>query len=150
MIHPYTKAFMQCIDRKKSLHLRTELIRRRAKTNWQITSMLEVTVIAFYIIWTPYYATCINAFTIDKIPCSYFWFCINLCLLYPLINPVVYYIFNSNYRQGFREVLCCPWPCSNKCSDCFHLSTSPKGENNVDNAEQVNNAMENVGLEEHR
>ena len=64
------------------------------------------------------------------ISCSYYWFCINLPLLYPVLNPVVYYIFNLKYRQGFRELLCGPWPCINKC---FQPSVPPQGESNVEN-----------------
>ena len=148
----YSSIIFFLYRQKNNLHLGTEVIKRRAKTNRQITRMLVTIVVAFYIAWTPLYVVyCINSFihTI-KIPCFYFWFCSNLPLLYPVVNPVVYYIFNSNYRQGFREVLCCPWPCSTNCNDCFHSSTSPEGENNVDNAEQVNNAMENIELQEHR
>ena len=136
---------------KNNLQLATDVIQRRAKTNQQITRMLVIVVVAFYFVWISYHVVYyISVFTISKIPCSYFFFCINLPLLYPVINPVVYYIFNSNYRQGFRELLCCPLSCINKCNDCFHSSTSPQGENNFDNPGQVNNAMENIELQGHR
>ena len=114
--------------------------------------MLVIIVVAICIVWIPFYVMyCIGVFTIGKIPCSYYWFCLNIPLLYPVVNPVVYYIFNAKYRQGFRELLCFPWPCANKCNGCIRSSTSPQGGNNVENyAGQVNNAMENIELQEHR
>ena len=136
---------------KNNLQLATEAIKRRAKTNQQITRMFVIVVVAFYLVWIPYRIVyCISIFTIGKIPCSYFFFCINFPLLYSVVNSVVYYIFNSNYRQGFRELLCCQWPCSNKYNDCFHPSASPQGESNVHYASQVNNVTENIELQEHR
>ena len=148
----YSSILFFLYRRKNNLDLGTEVIRRRVKINQQITRMLVIIVAAFYIVWTPFYVVyyIISFMHSIKISCFYFSFCSNLPLLYPVVNPVVYYIFNANYRQGFRELLCCPWPCSTKCNDCFHSSTSPEGENNVDNAGQVNNAMENIELQEHR
>ena len=113
--------------------------------------MLVIIIAAFYAVWIPFHVGYSIFYIMPTIKMSFFysWFSDKLRLLYPVVNPVVYYIFNSNYRQGFRELLCCPWSCSNKCNDCFHSPTSPQGENNVDNAEQVNNDMENIELQEH-
>ena len=147
----YSGIILFLYRKKDNFHLQTEVIKRRAKTNRQTTRMLVIVVVAFYFVWIPYYVVyyCISvSYTIKK-PCSYYLFCLNLPLLYPVVNLVVYYIFNSNYRQGFRELLRCLWPCANKCNDYFHPSTSPEGENNVYNVGQVNNAMENIKLREH-
>ena len=133
---------------KNNLHLATEVVKLRAKENRQVTRMLVITVVAFYIVWTPYHVVDCIVVNIPSIktPCLYYWFCVQCPLLYPVVNPVVYYIFNSNYRQGFRELLCRPWPFSNRCNDCFHSSVSPQGENSVDNTEQVNNSVDNIEL----
>ena len=134
--------------KNNNLQLATEVIQRRAKINQQITRMLVIVVVAFYFVWIPYHVVYfLSAFSV-KISCSYYWFCINLPFLYPVLNPVVYYIFNSNYRQGFRELLCCPWPCANKCKECLQPAVSPQGENSVENTGQVNNATENIELQE--
>ena len=148
----YSSIILFLHRQKNNLHLATEVIKLRAKENRQVTRMLVIIVVLFYAVWTPYHvAYGISKLTpFVKIPCLYFWLCDELPLLYPVVNPVVYYIFNANYRQGFREVLCCPRSCSKRCNDCFHSSVSPQDENNVDNAEQMNNAMENIELQENR
>ena len=140
----YSSIIIFLYREKNNLHLASEIIKLRAKENRQITRMLVIIVVAFYVMWTPFHvAYGITTLTPSvQIPCLYFWFCVKLPFLYPVVNPVVYYIFNSNYRQGFRELLCCPWPCYNKSNVCFYPSTSTQGENNVDNAEQIN--MENI------
>ena len=33
-------------------------------------------------------------------------------VLYPVLNPIIYYVFNEKYRRGTQELLCCPGPCS--------------------------------------
>ena len=115
----YSSILFFLYRRKNNLDLGTEVIRRRVKTNQQISRMLVIIVAAFYIVWTPFYVVyyIISFMHSIKISCFYFSFCSNLPLLYPVVNPVVYYKFNANYRQGFRELLCCPWPCSTKCNE---------------------------------
>ena len=148
----YSSIIIFLFREKNNLHLASEIIKLRAKENRQIIRMLVTIVVAFYVVWTPFHVTYGISILIPtvKIPCLYILFCVRIPLLYAVVNPVVYYIFNSNYRQGFRELLYCPWSCFNNCNDCFHPSIAPQGENNVHNAEQVNDAMENIELQEHR
>ena len=70
------------------LHLGTEVIKRRAKTNRQITRMLVIIVVTFYIVWTPFHVVYYISIFAIKIPYPYFLFCIDLPLLYPVVNPV--------------------------------------------------------------
>ena len=133
-----------------NLHMANEIVRKRESRNRKIAYMLVTIVVVFYVVWIPLYVVgiCLYLKPHIKLPCIYLWLTGKLPLLYPVINPVVYYIFNEQYHQGFRELLCCPWSCINKCKKCFQPSVSPQGENNAHNAEQVNNDMENIELEE--
>ena len=145
----YSSIILFLYRQKNNLHLATEVIKLRAKENRQITRMLVIIVVAFYTVWIPFNIVyhMFTSMPTTEIQCFYYWFCVDIVpLLYPMVNPAVYYIFNSNYRRGFRELFCCPWPCSNKCNDCFHSLVAPQDENIVGNAEQVNNAMENIEL----
>ena len=144
----YSSIIISLHRQKKSLHLANEIIKKRESRYRKIAYMLVTIVIVFYVVWIPYH---VNGYYVVskphiKLPCLLLWFALKIPLLYPVINPVVYYIFNEEYRQGFRELLCCPWPCVNKCNNCFRASVSPLAANNVHNAEQVNDAMEIVEL----
>ena len=133
-----------------NLHLANEMMRKRENRNRKIAYMLVTIVVLFYVVWIPFHVQ--RFYRVFKphirLPCFFHWLAIRLPLLCPVINPVVYYIFNEEYRQGFRELLCCPWLCANKCKECFQRSVPPQGENNVHNAEQVNDGMENLELQE--
>ena len=121
---------------KNSLHLATEVIRKRARRNRKITLMLVTMVVIFYAIWIPHN---VYRFVLDyrlfryesRFPCVFEWLALKLPgVLYPVVNPVLYYMFNDKYRRGFIELLCFPWP-DNKCSNCVQPSVPPQGENNV-------------------
>ena len=139
----YSSIIFSLHRRIKHLHLANEIIKKRESKNRKIAYMLVTIVVVFYIVWIPY-AIAHNIW----LSCFTLWLALMFPLLYPLVNPLVYYIFNEEYRQGFRELLCCPWPCANKCKECFQPSVSPQRENNAHNAEQVNNVMENIELQE--
>ena len=135
---------------KSNLHLAIEKIQRRAKENRQVTHMLVIIVVVFYVVWIPHHVYMIMLFTKDMVTmsCLFIWLSnFFICLFYPVVNPVVYYIFDTNYRQGFRELLCCSWPCSNKCKECFQPSVPPQCERViVHNAALVNSVFENIEL----
>ena len=144
----YSSIVISLHRKKKSLHMANEVIKIRAKENRQITYMLVVIVVVFYIAWIPpnVVASVFYIKPTTRLPCFSLWLAdMVLPLLYPVVYPAVYYTFNEQYRQGFRELLCCPWPCANKCKECFQPSVSPQGENNVHKAGQVN--MENTELQ---
>ena len=129
----YSSIITSLHRQKNNLHLANEMIRKRVIMNRKIAYMLVTIVVVFYIVWIPFYVSRFYRFFKPHIrfPCFFHWLAYRLPLMYPLVNPVVYYIFNKEYRQGFRELLCCPWPCANKCKECFQPSVSPLGENNV-------------------
>ena len=146
----YTSVIISLHRKKNNLHLANEIIKKRESRNRKIAYMLVNVVVVFYVVWIPYHVESYHYYIKPhiRLPCISNWLAIRLPLLYPVINPVVYYIFNEEYRQGFRELLCCPWPCINRCKECFQPSVSPQGANSVHNAEQVNDAMENIELQE--
>ena len=100
-----------------SHHLSSDAQRRRAAKNKNITLMLIIVVAVFFIAWTPHYVF----FFQQNYPLGHMWSCeamrrLTLAFkymtyIYTAVNPLVYYTFNSTYRQGFHDLLRCPWPC---------------------------------------
>ena len=146
----YSSIIISLHRRIISLHLANEIIRKRESRNRQIAYMLVTIVVVFYVVWIPFYVVDTYHYLKPhvKLPCIFTWLAHRLPFLSPVVNPVVYYIFNEKYREGLRELLCCPWTCANKCKQCFQPLISPQGENNVHNAEQVNDHFDNIELEE--
>ena len=103
-----------CLYRQKChLNLATEQIRRRAIKHRRITWMLLTVVILFYLVWIPGFSVEV-IFHLNsnvKLPCIYNWFAEHATIpLYPAVNPIVYYIYNDKYRQGFKDLLCFCYP----------------------------------------
>lgn len=134
---------------KNNLHLANEVVQMRARENRQAACMLVIIVVVFYVVWVPYHVAYFLYFLLNstrRLPCYVTLLIDKLPFLHSVVNPVVYYVFNENYRKGFRDLLCCPWPCINKCNDCFqpresHLSKRT-GFRNADNV------MESIELRE--
>mgnify|MGYP001792636359 CR=1 FL=1 len=108
----YSSVVVRLYRQKYQFNLATEQIRRRNKNNRRITWMLLTVIILFYLIW-------IQAFSVNFIflkdnvmlPCIYTWSSKGAILpLYTAVNPVVYYIYNDKYRQGFKDLLCFCYP----------------------------------------
>ena len=101
-------------------HLPSETQLARAKENRKITVMLVAVMVLFFTSWTPFYIYFfIHYYFPDvNVPCGtkakLYWSSRYVNYIYTAINPSVYYVFNTNYRQGFQELLC-----SSRCS-CFH------------------------------
>ena len=105
----YLKMAIFLYRQKNSLHLASEVVKKRAKRNRKIITMLIIIVILFYVVWIPDYVMVFlyykNHFSI---PCLYVWFsAVVLPITYPVINPIVYFVFIEKYRQGLRKILCC-------------------------------------------
>ena len=109
----YSSIIISLHKQKNNLILANEMIRKRQSINRKIAYMLVTIVVVFYIVWIPFHVERFYRFFKPhiRLPCFFRWLAHTLPLLYPVINPVVYYTFNEQYRQGFRELLCCPWPC---------------------------------------
>ena len=134
---------------KMDLHLASETVRLRAKENRKITSMLVLMVIAFYLVWIPFHVY--NFQEKDVVNhCSWDWpkwIAGTLSLFYTVINSLVFVIFNETFREGCRELLCCPWFCT-KCNACSLTSFPREGHaNSAPHSNQQNHAVENVELQ---
>ena len=140
---------------ENNLHFTTEILRKRAKQNHQITFMLLTIVIIVYAVLIPLYVMDFlfllkSGIRLSFIPCFLSWIGYSFipCVYSrSVVNPTVYLVFNEQYRQGFQDILCLSWPCSQRCSNSLQ-PIPPLGQNNLYNISQVNNAPENIDLNE--
>ena len=131
----YSSIVVHLYRQKIQLNLATEHIRKRAKMNRRITWMLLTVVIVFYLVWIQSNFLDLSfVFSGNKflaLPCLYTWVVYEAILpFYSVVNPVVYYIFNQNYRQGFKDLLCC------------RREVTVQSTNRDENARQINYAIE--------
>ena len=146
----YSSIIVYLYRQKNKLHLETDIVRERAKRNRKITLMLVIVVVIFYVIWIPYNLASFTLFVtpgIITLPDNFVWIAgWFLPMLYPVANPVVYYIFNDKYRQGFKKLFCCGWRSKDKRGNCSEL-VPPYGEQNVYDTRQANAIVENIELQ---
>ena len=104
----YLKLSVFLFRQKNSLHLASEVVKKRAKRNRKIITMLIIIVILFYVVWIPFFVMMI--FYHKRLPCVYVWLAYTILpILNPVVNPVVYFVFNVKYCQGFMKLLSCLW-----------------------------------------
>ena len=146
----YASIIVFLYRQKDNRHLASEITLRQARTNRKVFSMLVSVVMVFYSVWIPYHVErFIHFFRPNiKVSCVFFWTTnIFLNLLYPSVNPVIYYVFNEKYCHGFQELLRCHWSCSDTCGDCLHTSEISHSENNAPaDAAQMSDGVENTKL----
>ena len=146
----YSSTVIFLYRQKNNLHFTTEILRKRAKRNRQITFMLLTIVIIVYAVLIPLYVMDFLFLLKSgvRLPCALSWIGYSFIpCIYSVVNPIVYLVFNEQYRQGFKEILCLSWPCSHRCNDCLQAAP-PLGHDNVHNIGQVNIAPENIELSE--
>ena len=102
------------LKRQKALRHNTKEQRKiRGRENRKVIIMLVAVVFLFILAWTPfqiYFVMWLFVYNI-KSPCwldKFLYFSDFLSFSYTALNPIIYYKFNENYRQGFREILRCP------------------------------------------
>lgn len=104
---------------QRNVVVQSEVVRRRAMENRQITFMLITVVVLFFMIWAPYHVYTFLSFLNPEYvrrSCTFLWMAYNFPLLYTITNPFIYYIFNKKYRKGFQRILCSPCAqCKNVC-----------------------------------
>ena len=108
----YSVIIVSLHRQKGRLQFASDERQRRAKENKLVTYMLLTVVIVFLITWTPFNIYWfLRAYIWSyKRPCDsrHLIFTANfLIYAHPSINPIIYGVFNENYRRGFRELLCC-------------------------------------------
>ena len=114
----YTGIVVLLNRQQKNIVMQSEIVRRRAMENRQVTYMLITVVVLFFAVWAPYHVYTFLSFLKPAFvgrSCTFLWIAYNFPLLYTITNPFIYYIFNKKYRQGFKALLC--WPCI-KCEIC--------------------------------
>ena len=118
----YTSIIIFLYRQKSQIHgLAPEAHVLRARENRRVTGMLVVIVVVFFSVWIPHYISVFLYFLKPEtqVSCFIIWFGRYLRFSYIAINPIIYYIFNENYRQGFRELLSRLWPCNSRFSECY-------------------------------
>ena len=93
---------------KKNIHLASEIIQQRAKENRRITCMLVFVVVVFYAVWFTF-GLLFPIYILDGenviSSCSLSWIVVYvLPIIYPILNPVIYYAFNEEFRKGIRKL----------------------------------------------
>ena len=107
--------------RKRKLQLADAQRKRREKRNRRIVFLLVSLVAVFILSWTPY-SIFIFLYLFHPVVILYsdhysrFYFAALFCSLsFTAINPCLYYIFNKNYRLGFKKCLSCIRPFCGLC-----------------------------------
>ena len=104
----YSVIIFSLVRQNPTVAFPTQERKQRAKENRQVALMSFVVVVVFIVTHAPYniylfllFAK-LKAFTLQSplILVSYF-----LSLTCPAANPLVYFIFNEKYREGFRKIL---------------------------------------------
>ena len=95
-------------QQQKELRLRPCRITQRVKQNRKIALMLVSVVVVFVAVWLLLYVKYSLRYFSDppvEMPLDLRWIANNVPMLYPVINPVIYYVFNRKYRQGFNSLV---------------------------------------------
>ena len=145
----YSSIIIFLHKRKSSIHMASEIVKRRAKENRKVTCMLIIVVIVFCVVWIPNHVRFFILYFRPnlKLPYSFLSIANGLPSFYTAINPVVYFVFNEKYHRGFKELLCCLWPCNKKCC---HSSIAPLSEDVIQGQKQAENPREHIELREQR
>lgn len=93
-----------------SLQLAPDAVRQRAKENRKVTFLSLTIVAVFAAVWAPTWVLCFakqyKGIIVNSCVLKALW---SFTLYFPFthcaINPLVYYKFNDNYRQGFKELI---------------------------------------------
>ena len=97
------------------LDLKSKLTRNSAKANGRVANVMVAVIIVFYLLWiTDSTLYAVEIFFIHvEIPCFLSWFGhVPLQMIYPIINPIIYYMFDKKYQQTFRNLLRYPRICN--------------------------------------
>ena len=149
----YSSVIIFLYRQKKNLNFSSEIVKKRAKRNRRIAYMLVTVVMVFFASCTPVGVLLIlsqvNPEMYFRLPCLLFWFAYYFFgTLYAVVNPVIYYVFNEEYRRGFRKLMCCPWFCSNNSNQGLNSTVPPQVESKVGNGGHTNDAFKNIELQE--
>ena len=108
-------AIIVALYRQKAVGVQTSSTaqKRRTKEKQKITLMLLTVVIIFFIAWTPHYVFVFDHYFSHgmKLSCrtrrTLYVIVKFINYSYTVLNPLIYYMFNKTYRQGFYGLLTC-------------------------------------------
>ena len=100
----YSSIIIFLNKQKSSVHTASEIVKCRAKENRKVTCMLVMVVIVFCVVWIPSHVRFSILYFRPNLKLSYSFSSIakGLPILYAVINPEVYFLFNENYHRGFK------------------------------------------------
>ena len=110
--------------------------------------------ISHYVLWSPFYVVKFlpHINTNVSLPCLFVWLASYIFpLLYPAINPIVYFVFNKKYRQlqGLKKIIYMLCFCNKESNRKLDPSiSSGPAENCIESGGHVNQAVENFELHE--
>ena len=104
----YTGIAVSLHRQKKSLQLANEVSKQRAKENRRIACMLVVVWVVFLASYAPYHVHVFMYYLAPQTdrPCSFQFTADFSQFTYTAINPLIYYVFSTNYRHGINRLFC--------------------------------------------
>ncbi|XP_078342078.1 QRFP-like peptide receptor [Oculina patagonica] len=92
-----------------------ETTRRRVMTSRRkVIRMLITIVLCFILCWLPLQIVTFSVFFGNiELPLEFFFVSEFLIRANGAVNPVIYAVFNENFRSGFKRFLCCTAPSNN-------------------------------------
>ena len=111
---------------------------RRKRQNYRMTMMFIVITVAFLLCWGPYIIRLllVNVIEHNLDSCIFIYFSFIAIItpyVFHAINPVIYFIFLSSFRQGFKNIFrssCCSRTRPQAPADNFELNNIPQGLHN--------------------
>ena len=111
---------------------------RRKRQNYRMTMMFIVITVAFLLCWGPYIIRLLLVYVIEHNldSCIFIYFSFIAIItpyVFHAINPVIYFIFLSSFRQGFKNIFRfsrCNRTTLQASADNFELNNIPQGLHN--------------------
>lgn len=84
-----------------------EQLRYRQRQNSKVSRMVVAVVIVFVLVWTPYNVYIFLIVFVGTASCRLTTLHLVATLIgyfYPVVNPIIYFIFSENYRRGIKNI----------------------------------------------
>ena len=111
----YSIIIFSLVRQNSNLAFSTQERRQRAKENRQVALMSCVVVVVFIISYAPYNVYLFMLF-LKALALETLVYRVSdiLSLVSPAANPLIYYIFNEKYREGFRKIFAVRCACKRR------------------------------------
>lgn len=81
-----------------------ERLQRQERTRKKVLKMVSLVVVCFILCWLLYFIHSILYSYKIIVPCSVLYLRLLLAHLNSIVNPLIYWFFNENFRRGFRGI----------------------------------------------